>query len=127
VNTDVSRRLRRRDDWSTAWSDEEYGEERRLDGKITWSEAFHVITQWNSEFGVPSCENISYFVDHNPCHVFQFKNARNVLPLDSPSPEVQYLPAAYHIVLSFISLSGICAVIIVMVMTFLYRHRRMVG
>lgn len=99
---------------------------RASDLNVTWDEAFQTITHWHSEFGIPECNNISYYVDHNPCLKFYFQSDDGLLISDSPPPEHRnMLNMYYRVILKILTCIGIGLTSICIILTFVYRSRRL--
>jgi hypothetical protein len=90
-------------------------------------DSFPVIATWHSETGIPKCHNVSYFVDGNPCYRIHFNTDKYTITNDSPDPiKRNTLPVYFSVILKIISLLGIAFVIICIVITVIYRKRRLV-
>mmetsp|Transcript_24202 Transcript_24202/g.24815 ORF Transcript_24202/g.24815 Transcript_24202/m.24815 type:complete len:974 (+) Transcript_24202:99-3020(+) len=90
---------------------------------------FDTILEWHSENGFPSCDNghkinETYYVQDNPCHQFIFQS--NSVPVDSPNPQLETMPSYFRLILTILSIIGLCFVLIVMIIMFSYHKRKFV-
>lgn len=93
---------------------------------VGWNEVFPSIISWHSENGFPSCGGISGFLEENPCVTFHFNTEKNNLPLDSPPPTIETMSFPMISFLRIFSFLGFFLVMGVVVVTHLFRKRRLV-
>jgi ABC-type branched-subunit amino acid transport system substrate-binding protein len=90
-------------------------------------DSFPVITSWYSESGVPKCQNVSYFVNGNPCNQFLFNTLLTTKTDDSPDPvRRDMIPIYYLVLLKVLSLLGLTVTVLAIALTMFYRKRRLV-
>lgn len=93
---------------------------------LTWDDAFKTVATWNSEYGLPKCNNISYYEDYNPCITFYFGTYSRLLISDSPPPQHRDLLKYYErIILKILTGIGFALTSICIILTFIYRSRRL--
>jgi hypothetical protein len=91
-------------------------------GNVTFSP----VINWNSELGFSLCDNESFYNNRKPCHSFEFRTRDNSFPLDSPSSHLQVMSSPLRFLLKFFSILGLIGTLMVIIITYLYRRRRVV-
>jgi ABC-type branched-subunit amino acid transport system substrate-binding protein len=95
--------------------------------KTSLNDSFPIVATWSSRHGIPPCQNISYYVDGNPCYQFLFVNGGTTIISDSPDPvKKSRLPFYYRIILKVPAVCGVFLTVLAMLITYTYQKRRLV-